>query len=211
MKYFTSDLHDFHNNVIRYCDRPYKDVNEMHWDIVNKWNAKVTNEDTVYVLGDISLNANVACRLPAKLNGYKILIPGNHDKCFAFKGRQLDQQLKKYKDGGWNEIHQSLNMILSNGLPVHLNHFPYKNSYAEQFDARYLEYRPIDLGGQLFHGHMHCKYLKSGQMVDVGWDNKLDVYSEQELIDIINDLREYIPSRITEFYKKRVDNRKVEY
>ena len=213
MRFFTSDLHDFHRNVINYCNRPYKDVEEQHEHIVSTWNSMISKDDTVYVLGDVSLNLNVACRLVQKLNGYKILVPGNHDACFKWvptKERHSNKYLKminKYKEAGWNEIHQTLNLTLSDGTSVLLSHLPYSSKQGSEFDSRYMELRPNDEGIILLHGHLHCRYVKKGKLIDVGWDNKLRPYFEQEIIDIIKDPRDNIDSRITEFYKTRTDNR----
>ena len=53
MIYYTSDLHLFHDNIIRLCNRPYKNVYEMNDDIVERWNNKVKPDDDVYILGDM--------------------------------------------------------------------------------------------------------------------------------------------------------------
>ena len=50
--FVTSDLHFYHNNIIKLCNRPYKDLEEMHIALINNWNSVVTNEDDVYILGD---------------------------------------------------------------------------------------------------------------------------------------------------------------
>lgn len=60
MNYYIADLHLFHKNVtkagINFDDRPYDDIPQMHEDILNRWNKKITNGDTVYILGDVSLS-----------------------------------------------------------------------------------------------------------------------------------------------------------
>ena len=77
--FFGSDFHFGHQNILNYCSRPYRDLEEMHLAIVSIWNNTVTPEDTVYVLGDFSLNPKWAELMLPQMNGTKILIKGNHD------------------------------------------------------------------------------------------------------------------------------------
>ena len=53
MVFFTSDLHLGHRNIIRHCKRPISSIDEMDQCLIEKWNGKVTNADTVYILGDL--------------------------------------------------------------------------------------------------------------------------------------------------------------
>ena len=80
MIYFTADLHVGHANIIEHCSRPFRSVGEMNNRIMTNWNQKVTEDDTVYILGDMFYgdHPNVLEYLPY-LNGKKYLTPGNHD------------------------------------------------------------------------------------------------------------------------------------
>ncbi len=81
MIYFTSDLHLGHHNIIRLCDRPFSTVEEMDETLIRNWNSKVTNGDTVYILGDLFFrNERPAEEYLKLLKGKKHLIIGNHDK-----------------------------------------------------------------------------------------------------------------------------------
>ena len=74
---------------------------------------------------------------------------GNHDKCFLFAGRTPEKQKEiedRYLTDGWNEIHQSLDVRLSDGTLVGLSHLPYVPPKDSDYDVRYLEYRPEDRG-----------------------------------------------------------------
>lgn len=55
MKYYISDLHFDHTNVIKFDNRPFKDVEEMNNTLINNWNSVVKKSDIVYVLGDFLL------------------------------------------------------------------------------------------------------------------------------------------------------------
>ena len=82
MKFYTADLHLFHFNIIRLCNRPYKTAEEMNEDLIAKWNAKVKPEDEVYICGDLVFKAtdiNEVKKLLKSLNGKKYLVQGNHD------------------------------------------------------------------------------------------------------------------------------------
>jgi len=78
MIWFSADQHFNHKNVIKYCDRPFDNVEQMNNVLVNNWNEVVKGNDTVYVLGDF------AWRNPKpfieRLKGNKIFVAGGHDK-----------------------------------------------------------------------------------------------------------------------------------
>jgi len=68
--FFTSDNHFGHNNVIKYCNRPFANLDEMHKVMVTNWNDTVNKEDTIYVLGDFSfMNPNSTNEVLSRLNG----------------------------------------------------------------------------------------------------------------------------------------------
>lgn len=80
MIYFISDNHFFHHNIIRLTKRPFKDLNEMHEEMIKRWNEKVKSEDIVVHGGDFAMGSKDNMReLLSQLNGYKILVKGNHD------------------------------------------------------------------------------------------------------------------------------------
>lgn len=81
-KFFvTSDQHFNHENIIKYCDRPFSSVEEMNEEMIKRWNAVVSKDDTVFVLGDFFMGrlTEIQDILP-RLNGHIKLVEGNHDK-----------------------------------------------------------------------------------------------------------------------------------
>ena len=81
MKVFIiSDTHFNHANIIKYCNRPFKDTKEMYEAMIKNWNETASNNDIVIHLGDFGLgNKEYIASIIKRLNGKKILIMGNHD------------------------------------------------------------------------------------------------------------------------------------
>ena len=52
--FFTSDTHFHHDNIIRFCNRPFKDVYHMDEELIKRWNEKVGPDDIIYHLGDFA-------------------------------------------------------------------------------------------------------------------------------------------------------------
>jgi len=76
--WFTSDWHLSHENVIKYCNRPFDNVYEMNKTIINNHNELVSDEDLVYFLGDMCFN-DKSLKWLENINGNFIYIRGNHD------------------------------------------------------------------------------------------------------------------------------------
>lgn len=79
--YLIGDTHFDHANIIRYCNRPFRNVQEMNETIVRNWNETVKDRDTLYFLGDWTFGRR---HKPAKywvrkLKGHIISIRGAHD------------------------------------------------------------------------------------------------------------------------------------
>ena len=81
MIYFTADTHFFHSNIIGMANRPFHSVEEMNEALIQNWNAKVSDNDDIFVLGDFSLKGpTLANAVLEQLRGRKYLIRGNHDR-----------------------------------------------------------------------------------------------------------------------------------
>lgn len=115
--FFTSDTHFGHANIIKHCNRPFKDSEEMDTEMIRIWNATVSPGDCVYHLGDFCFRGRPAEYYLSKLNGNIKFVWGNHDQ--ALKGRKdLDiEHLREIKIEGqsivlchyamkvWNKSH----------------------------------------------------------------------------------------------------------
>lgn len=105
MNFYISDLHIGHANAIMFDNRPFADVEEMNNTIIENWNSRVKNTDTVYILGDFIWGKESEWHLFLKcLAGNKILIRGNHDpRQFSDTTKNMIQEitnLKEIKDMG---------------------------------------------------------------------------------------------------------------
>lgn len=82
-KWFISDTHFFHENIIQYCGRPFANAEMMNVYMIVEWNKLVQPQDRVYHLGDVGLgfggDDKKLGNLLSQLNGHKRLILGNHD------------------------------------------------------------------------------------------------------------------------------------
>ncbi len=147
--FFTSDTHFGHANIIKYCARPFADVQEMDRELVRRWNSVVGPRDTIYHLGDFSFGGNARrAEILAKLNGHKILVRGNHDPSAA-----------KMLAAGFQEVHEGPHKFGE----ITLCHFP----WDEFSDARG---GTDDDGGWLFCGHVHTLWKKMPRCINVGVD-----------------------------------------
>ena len=73
--FFIADTHFGDDSIRRYENRPFATVEEMDGTIIKNWNETVSDEDTVYLVGDVGDVNKLSV-----LNGKIILIRGNHDK-----------------------------------------------------------------------------------------------------------------------------------
>ena len=113
--FFTSDLHFYHENIIRFCGRPHTDVEEMNTALIDNWNKVVPEDGVVFVLGDIGFcSVSVLKELFAQMNGTKYLILGNHD---------YSMQTQLEKAGIFKEIY-NLKQIKVDTQNIVLCHYP---------------------------------------------------------------------------------------
>lgn len=111
--FVISDTHFGHENIIKYCDRPFNGAFEMDEVMIEKWNSVVKPQDKVYHLGDVYMGLSThASSTLSRLNGKKRLILGNHDN-----GK--DQVLLKYfqKIDVWR-MFSEFGLLLTH-VPVH--------------------------------------------------------------------------------------------
>ena len=212
MRFFCSDLHLGHANVIKYCNRPYKDVDEMAQAIITQWNSQVKDGDLVYCLGDMSLNRYRCFEVLPWLNGRKVLCYGNHEhELWSIypvkeKWKRCKQQ---YLDAGFSEVHV-FRVVQIGGHWCILGHLPPSDPRFMGYDGRFTNWR-LDYWDDVWYlgGHLHAKFSKFDRFIDVGFDVALKLFSEDDIINLMEDVRSFIPSRITEWYAQQLPQEKI--
>lgn len=179
--WFTADQHFSHKNIIAYCNRPFKDIEEMDEELVRRWNEVVADEDQVYVLGDVAMNPNRIQDFYPRMKGKKILVPGNHDHVHPCNSKRTQEKSRaKYEEAFRIEqiVHHGK---LFREIEVDLCHVPYTT-----IDERFPEFTPPDKGRYLLHGHVHTAWKVNGRQINVGVD-QWDFYpvSAEQLFTVI--------------------------
>ena len=142
--WFTSDTHFGHENIIRFCGRPFRDAEEMNAELIRRWRDTVPDDGIVFHLGDFAHGGSRLWNdMICALTGRKYLILGNHDN-------------KNLRQGFMNrfELVTQQMTIRVGGQHIVLNHNPflcYGGSYRDVW--------------QLF-GHVH-----SGPLSHTGLDH----------------------------------------
>ena len=158
--YFTADTHFNHANIIKFCNRPFKSVEQMNETLITNWNSVISEDDIVFHLGDFCLGGAAEwTRLLDRLNGKIYLILGNHD-------------LKNFRQGFIQRFeHVALQMFITvDKQKMYLSHYPFLC-----FEGGYKDI------WQLF-GHVHTRKNNTGidaerlqylypTQYDVGVDN----------------------------------------
>ena len=143
MVYIWSDLHLGHTNIIRYCNRPFADVEEMNKVLLRNWRETIKGDDTIINLGDFCFRwtseriQNTLANLP----GHKILILGNHDR---------EHNVDWWRNAGFQEV------------------YPYPIIYKQWY---ILSHEDVFLNDKMpyinIHGHRHQVKLDSKCHINV--------------------------------------------
>lgn len=152
--FLTADTHFGHKNIIRFCDRPFADTEEMQRVIISNWNSIVHPRDIVWHLGDFGIGLTDAetLELFQQLNGTIKLVIGNHD--VDRKGRLI----------------QSLARLPWATPPTH--HAEIKHDKKRIILSHYagLTWNNAHHGSYQAFGHSHGQLKSLPRSIDVGVD-----------------------------------------
>lgn len=136
-KLFISDLHFGHLNMA--LKRGFQNIEEHDQHIIGQWNATVAKHDTVYILGDITMEKAQHYDKLKVLKGYKKVVLGNHD---------MSQHVPKLL-----EYVNSVSGMLKLGQYI-LTHCPIHESELHRFKGN-------------IHGHVHENTLNDSRYINV--------------------------------------------
>lgn len=178
MIWFTSDLHFCHNKSFLYEPRGFISVQEMNDAIIRNWNQVVSDDDLVYILGDLMLNDNeLGCKCFNQLKGDKVIILGNHD---TDNRKELYRHLRGVN--GLSSIKYA-HQIKYNGYNFYLSHYPTITSNNDY--NKPLKKRLINLCG---HTHTKDKFIDMDKgiiyHVELDAHNNTPVSVEQIIEDL---------------------------
>jgi calcineurin-like phosphoesterase family protein len=153
--FFTADTHFGHANILKYCDRPFADVNEMNEVMISNWCNVVKPADSVFILGDFGFSdATQIGRILDRLPGQKFLIYGNHDKTIKKNSSLRDKFVKccDYYEMTVQDGTERQNIVL-----CHYAMLVWNRSHH---------------GAWMLHGHSHgsLSYPYDAKILDVGVD-----------------------------------------
>lgn len=179
---FYSDPHFGHYNIIKSCNRPFESLDEMHETLINNYNSLIDQHHTVIWLGDAFFKGSVDYdqQIMDSLNGYKIILQGNHDRSATFLAKI-----------GFSLVLKDFPVIKIGNRVCRLSHYPYANiNHVEGVDIRDLNKRPKHQPGEvLIHGHTHSSRKRENNCIHVGvdaWDFKPVLWEEVEkLVNLI--------------------------
>ena len=135
-KFIISDLHFWHKNIIKYCNRPYpcesSSLPFMNEDILKQFDG-LPEGSVVINLGDLLVNSSktfddlkqLAERM--KLNNKKLLlVMGNHDRELSrfLRRRSFNSSYKMFLEAGFDRVYDKpfyMDGIIFSHEPVFLN------------------------------------------------------------------------------------------
>jgi len=183
--YLISDTHFDHENIIRYCDRPFGSLDEMESCIINNWNTKVSSSDTVLFGGDLAMApAGKAATYIDRLNGSTVVLTGNHDSFSKWKSSfpVLESEYFQYEYYGEK-------------FEFYYSHWPQgyseENDRDDEREEPSYSNPPAWFNGWNIHGHVHNNDLENFPLVN----------PEEKRVNVASELLGYTPIHMNDLIK----------
>lgn len=161
MFFITADEHYFHKNIIEYAERPFKDLDEMHAELIKRHNEVVVSEfDRVIHAGDFSFAGKDRTQeIITQLNGQHTFLKGSHDKW-----------LGDNKNGNWMWIGDI------KGKYVVICHYSMRTWERSHYNSWQL------------YGHSHGRLEPIGKQLDIGVDcNNYYPFSWDQIVELMKE------------------------
>jgi len=143
---FFSDPHFGHHNMA--IKRGFENAEQMNQHIIQSWNSVVNKKDTVYILGDITMEKTASYPLLDQLLGYKKVVLGNHDQ-----PQHIPELLKHVNSvAGIVKFRSRYGSIFLTHCPIHPNELDYRVKYN-------------------IHGHVHENTIEDDRYINVCCEN----------------------------------------
>lgn len=190
--FFTSDFHLFHQNVLRFDNRPFSDIHEMHTVLEENWNSVVGPDDIVVYMGDLAFARREDKAwvegMMYRLNGTIHYVMGNHDKLedvkrigkFASVNDYLEVRIKTNQVDSTTGFDKPIETLFC------CMHYPI------------LEWNKKHHGAWLLHGHCHMNLFNN----DKEWFDKISDFSKHIPKDELDEFTKLVRQRY--YYRGRV-------
>ena len=146
MIWLSADIHFWDSKIIRKAHRPFRSIEDMNDEIIDRFNGKVSGGDTLILLGDVGREFQAHLDFCSRLHCRDIqLIPGNHDP---------ESHLSQL----YNRILPHIYSFQYEGVHVVLSHYPI------------MRWNRSSKGSVHFYGHIHDDELHNGRSMNIGVD-----------------------------------------
>ena len=123
--------------------RGFESVEEHDQHIIDCWNSVVTKGDTVWILGDISMEKSTEYHKLGLLKGYKKVVLGNHDMCKP----SHNTEMLKYVNAICGAVTNKSKGYIMTHIPIH------------EFELTRFK--------KNIHGHVHKNTINDDRYVNV--------------------------------------------
>lgn len=186
MIFYVADTHFRDEKIFNKCNRPFANLIEYENVLINRWNSKVKNSDTVYVLGDLVLDGCVeALDVFVKLNGHKHLLIGNHDEGL----------LETIRQKGLFETIDFIKVMQDGDKKVCVCHYPL------------MDWIEFNRNGYHVYGHIHNKTIQNG----VAYQQIKEYFIDKPAYNCSVDITQYEPVTLDEMIRLKEVNRNEAY
>ena len=147
--FYTADPHFGHANILKYCKRPFENIDQMNGAILKNYQNALQPKDDLWIIGDFAFakdgDQDRLNSMLASIPGRKHLITGNHDRPWM---RNLS---------GWHSVHDLIE-IKDMSRRVTLCHYPM------------LTFPGARRGAMHLFGHVHGNWLGCRNSINAGVD-----------------------------------------